>query len=444
MSIEVERQTPLGDPAGRDETRRESVYGHLRSTDPEIYEVVRREARRQGAQLELIASENFVSRAVLEATGSVLTNKYAEGLPGKRYYGGCEHVDRAEELARSRARELFEAEHANVQPHSGAQANLAAFLAFLDPGDSILGMDLSHGGHLTHGARVNVSGQLFEPHFYGVREGDGRIDYEALRSQALELRPRMIIAGASAYPRIIDFQTFGEIAREVEAVLLVDMAHIAGLVAAGEHPSPIPHADVVTTTTHKTLRGPRGGLIMGREEHAKALDKAVFPGTQGGPLMHVIAAKAVAFREALQPDFRSYARQIVRNARALAEGLVEQGLHLVSGGTDNHLVLVDLRPSHPDLTGKDAEAALERAGITMNKNTVPGETRSPFVTSGLRIGTPALTSRGMEADEMGRVARWIGRVVDAPGDEAVLEAVRSEVEELCTEFPLYPELATPA
>jgi glycine hydroxymethyltransferase len=420
------------------------IYEHLKSVDPQVHEAVQLEVARQASQLELIASENFVSRAVLEAVGTVLTNKYAEGLPGKRYYGGCEHVDVVEELARQRARELFGAEHANVQAHSGAQANMAAYLAFLEPGDKILGMDLSHGGHLTHGSPVNFSGTLFRAASYGVREADGRIDYDALRDQALAERPNLIVAGASAYPRIVDFQTFGEIAREVGAVLLVDMAHIAGLVAAGEHPSPVPHADVVTTTTHKTLRGPRGGLMLCKEEHGKAIDKAVFPGTQGGPLMHVIAAKAVALGEALQPTFKSYARQVVANARALAEGMMERGLHLVSGGTDNHLVLVDLRPSHPDLSGKEAEAALEAAGITMNKNTVPGESRSPFVTSGLRIGTPALTTRGMREPEMARIAQWIGQVLDAPGDDQLRMEVRRSVREMCDAFPLYEEMAAPA
>ncbi len=402
---------------------------------------MRAEARRQGAQLELIASENFTSRAVLEAMGTVLTNKYAEGLPGKRYYGGCEHVDVAEELARQRATALFGADHANVQPHSGAQANMAAYMAFLEPGDRILGMNLSHGGHLTHGSPVNFSGQLYEVSAYGVREDDGRIDYDALREQAREVRPGIIVAGASAYPRTIDFETFGEIARDVDAVLVVDMAHIAGLVAAEIHPSPVPHADVVTTTTHKTLRGPRGGLILCREEHAKAIDKAVFPGTQGGPLMHVIAAKAVALKEALEPSFVEYSRQIVANAQALARRLSDHGFHLVSGGTDNHLILVDLRPSHEELTGKEAEEALERAGITVNKNTVPGESRSPFVTSGLRIGTPALTTRGMEESEMERIGDWIERVLAAPGDDGVIGEVRGEVTELCLDFPLYEELA---
>ncbi|MGD8319914.1 MAG: serine hydroxymethyltransferase [Gemmatimonadota bacterium] len=414
---------------------------HLKGTDPEVFDAVVAEARRQSQGLELIASENFVSRAVLEAMGTVLTNKYAEGLPGKRYYGGCEFVDVAESLARERAKTLFGAEHANAQPHSGAQANMAAYFAFLEPGDKILGMSLSHGGHLTHGSPVNFSGRLFQVVSYGVREDDGRIDYDAVREQARAERPKMIVAGASAYPRIIDFEVFGDIAREVDATLLVDMAHIAGLVATGHHPSPVPHSDVVTTTTHKTLRGPRGGLILCTEEHAKAIDKAVFPFSQGGPLMHVIAAKAVALKEALRPDFKAYSAQIIANARALGEGLARRGFHLVSGGTDNHLMLVDLRPSHPELTGKDAEAALEAAGITVNKNTVPGETRSPFVTSGLRIGTPALTTRGMEADQMERIAGWIAHVLDEPGDEARIRQVREEVRELCDAFPLYRELA---
>ncbi len=417
------------------------TYEHLKSADPVLYKAIRNEAVRQSTQLELIASENFVSRAVLEALGTVLTNKYAEGLPGKRYYGGCEWVDVAENLARDRAKQLFGADHANVQPHSGAQANQAVYLTFMKPGDPFLGMNLSHGGHLTHGSPVNFSGMLFKVSAYGVRESDALIDYDALREQALRERPKMIIAGASAYPRTIDFAAFGAIAREAGAVLMVDMAHIAGLVAAGIHPSPVPHADVVTTTTHKTLRGPRGGMILCKGEHAKAIDKSVFPGLQGGPLMHVIAAKAVSFKEALEPEFKVYARQIVANARALADGLLARGIHLVSGGTDNHLVLVDLRKSHGDLTGKDAEAALEHAGMTVNKNTVPGETRSPFVTSGLRIGTPSLTTRGMAEPEMSRIAGWIADVLDAPADEAGRVRVRGQVLELCQAFPLYPELA---
>jgi len=412
---------------------------HLKATDPVAFASIQAEAGRQASQLELIASENFVSPAVLEAMGTVLTNKYAEGLPHKRYYGGCEHVDVVEDLARERAKTLFGADHANVQPHAGAQANMAAFLAFLSAGDLILGMDLSHGGHLTHGSPVNFSGMLFQVEAYGVGEADGLIDYDALRATALTARPKLIIGGASAYPRVIDFEAFGSIAAEVGAILMVDMAHIAGLVATGVHPDPFPHADVVTTTTHKTLRGPRGGLILCKEEHAKAIDKAVFPGTQGGPLMHVIAAKAVAFQEALDPGFRQYTEQVVENARVMASGLMDRGLKLVSDGTDNHLMLVDLRPSHPDLPGKEAEHALEAAGITVNKNTVPGETRSPFVTSGLRIGTPALTTRGMGTGEMEQIAVWIVRVLDDPTNEGLIETVRGEVTELCKSFPLYEE-----
>jgi len=418
------------------------MMDHLRATDPQIFDTIVNEAKRQGEGLELIASENFVSRAVMEAMGTVFTNKYAEGLPGKRYYGGCEHVDVAEDLARDRAKQLFGAEHVNVQPHSGAQANMAAYFSFLEPGDKILGMNLSHGGHLTHGSPVNFSGRLFDVAGYGVTDAEGIIDYDALREQARAVRPKMIVAGASAYPRVIDFEAFGEIAREVDAKLLVDMAHIAGLVATGHHPSPIPHADVTTTTTHKTLRGPRGGMILCGAEHAKAIDKSVFPFMQGGPLMHVIAAKAVAFLEALQPDFALYSAQVIANAKALGEGLASHGFGLVSGGTDNHLLLVDLRKSHEDLTGKDAEAALEAAGITVNKNTVPGETRSPFVTSGLRIGTPALTSRGMRESEMAQIADWIAEVLGAPGDEARTMEVRSAVLGLCQDFPLYAELVT--
>jgi glycine hydroxymethyltransferase len=415
-------------------------HDNLAAIDPAIHDVILKEASRQSDQLEMIASENFTSRAVMEAAGSVLTNKYAEGLPGKRYYGGCEHVDVAEDLAIERAKELFGAGHANVQPHSGAQANQAVYLAFLQPGDTTLGMDLSHGGHLTHGSHVNVSGKHYDAHFYGVRESNGRIDYDALRAQARDLRPKLIIAGASAYPRTIDFEAFGEIARESGAKLLVDMAHIAGLVAAGVHPSPVPHADAVTTTTHKTLRGPRGGLILTTAEHAKAIDKAVFPGLQGGPLMHVIAAKAVAFLEALQPEFRAYAERVVANAKALGDALLARDFRLVSGGTDNHLLLVDLRPSHPDLSGKDAEHALEAAGITVNKNTVPGETRSPFVTSGLRIGTPALTTRGMGEAEMHRIGEWMARVLSSPTDETLIRRTRIEVGEMARSFPLHADL----
>lgn len=414
-------------------------YPHLKNTDPEVFAAVIREVRRQGDQLELIASENFVSRAVLEAAGTVLTNKYAEGLPGRRYYGGCEFVDQVEELARERAKQLYRADHVNVQPHSGAQANMAAYLAFLRPGDRILGMSLSHGGHLTHGSAVNASGILYQASFYGVREGDGRVDYDAVREQALRERPKLIIAGASAYPRILDFEVFGDIAGEVGALLMVDMAHIAGLVAADLHPNPVPHSDVVTTTTHKTLRGPRSGMILARADHARVIDKAVFPGTQGGPLMHVVAAKAVALREALQPEFREYQRQIVQNAAALGERLVDRGFRLVSGGTDNHLILVDLR-DRGELTGKDAEHALEEAGITVNKNTVPGEQRSPFVTSGLRIGTPALTSRGMKEDEMRTIGDWIADTLEDWRSESLRRRIRQRVRELTDEFPLYAGL----
>ncbi|HET6341031.1 MAG TPA: serine hydroxymethyltransferase [Gemmatimonadota bacterium] len=407
----------------------------LRRTDPEILDVLVDEARRQADGLELIASENFVSPAVLQAMGSVLTNKYAEGLPGKRYYGGCEVVDVAERLAIDRALELFGADHANVQAHSGSQANMAAYLAVMDAGDTLLGMDLSAGGHLTHGSPVNFSGRLFQVASYGV-DDEGRIDYDAVERVAEESRPKVIVAGGSAYSRTIDFARFREIADQVEARLVVDMAHFAGLVAGGVFPSPIPHSDIVTSTTHKTLRGPRGGLLLCREELAKPIDKLVFPGIQGGPLMHVIAAKAVAFKEALEPEFRDYARQVVENAKALAAALIERGYHVVTGGTDSHLFLVDLRPSG-ELTGKEAEAALGEAGITVNKNTVPRESRSPFVTSGIRVGTPALTTRGMGTAEMERVGGWMADVLDAPGDEAVKAGVRGSVRELCAEFPLY-------
>lgn len=406
----------------------------LERTDPEIFEAVRGEAARQREGLELIASENFVSGAVLEAMGSVLTNKYAEGYPGRRYYGGCEVVDLVETLARDRATHLFGAEHANVQPHSGAQANMAAYFALIEPGATILGMDLSHGGHLTHGSPVNFSGHLYHVVSYGVRAKDGRVDLDALAATARAERPALIVAGASAYPRTLPFDRFAEIARACGARLLVDMAHIAGLVAAGVHPSPIPHADVVTTTTHKTLRGPRGGLILCREEFARAIDKAVFPGMQGGPLMHVIAAKAVALHEARGERFRDYAARVVENARALAEGLAGLGHSLVAGGTDTHLLLVDLRET--PLSGKDAEEFLGSAGITVNKNTVPFETRSPFVTSGIRIGTPALTTRGMGTADMELIADMIDRVLRAAGDEEVVRSVRAEVSELCASFPL--------
>ncbi len=416
--------------------------GALRAADPEIAGLIMQEVARQNDGIELIASENFVSPAVLEALGSPLTNKYAEGLPGKRYYGGCEIVDQVEQLAIDRAKRLFGADHANVQPHAGAQANMAVFSAVLKPGDTFLGMTLSNGGHLTHGSPVNFSGLIYHAVSYGVTD-EGLIDYDDVRAQAREHRPKMIIAGYSAYSRVVDFAAFADIAREVGAVLMVDMAHFAGLVAAGVYPSPVPHADFVTSTTHKTLRGPRGGLILCRAEHAKAIDKAVFPGTQGGPLEHVIAAKAVAFREALEPSFRDYCAQIVRNAKALAADLVGRGFHVVSGGTDNHLILVDLRNRGDALTGKVAETALNAAGITVNKNTVPRETRSPFVTSGIRLGTSAVTTRGMKEAEMARIAELIERVLGAPEDGAVLDAVRAEVHELAGAFPLYPTPEVP-
>ena len=415
---------------------------HLEKADRIVHGAVLAEASRQRGQLEMIASENFVSPAVREAMGTVFTHKYAEGLPGRRYYGGCEFADQVEELARSRATELFGADHANVQPHSGAQANMAGYFALVEPGDRILGMNLTDGGHLTHGSPVNFSGRLFDVAAYGVRESEGLIDYDQVREVALEKRPRLIVTGASAYPRIIDFETFGNIAREVGAFHLADLAHVAGLVAGGHHPSPVPHADVVTTTTHKTLRGPRGGLILCREEHARAIDKMVFPFIQGGPLMHVIASKAVALGEALAPGFRDYGRRVVENARLLADRMMERGVRLVSGGTDNHLILVDLRDR--DLTGKDAEQALERAGITVNKNTVPGEKRSPFVTSGLRIGTPALTTRGMGAEEMRLIGGWIADILDRPEDEDAIGRIHNLVQDLCGDFPLYRELAAPA
>jgi len=407
----------------------------LSEYDPDVADIIRREVQRQREGLELIASENFVSDAVLEAMGTPLTNKYAEGLPGKRYYGGCEFVDQVEQLAIDRAKELFGADHANVQPHSGAQANAAVYLAFLKPGDTVLGLDLSQGGHLTHGSPVNFSGLLYHAIHYGVGD-DGRIDYAQMAEIARRERPKMIIAGASAYARIIDFEPFAEVAREIGAKFVVDMAHIAGLVATGLHPSPIPHADAVMTTTHKTLRGPRGGLILCKAEHAKAIDKAMFPGTQGGPLEHVIAAKAVSFKEALEPSFTVYCRQIIANAQALATAIAGYGFEIVSGGTDNHLMLVDLRSK--SLTGKVAEKALDVAGITVNKNTVPKETQSPFVTSGIRIGTPAVTTRGMKEAEMTRIAELIDTVLSAPEDSALAARVREDVRTLTARFPLYP------
>ncbi len=407
----------------------------LRAADPTIAGLVQQEVARQQQGLELIASENFASRAVLEAMGTPLTNKYAEGYPGRRYYGGCEVVDQVEQIAIDRLKRLFQAEHANVQPHSGAQANFAAFMAVLQPGEPLLGMSLPHGGHLSHGASVNHSGVIWRATHYGVDPASGRIDYEAVRAQARKDRPRLLVAGGSAYARFIDFGIFRSIADEVGALLLVDMAHFAGLVAGGVYPSPVPHAHLVTSTTHKTLRGPRGGLILCGAELAKAVDKSVFPGAQGGPLEHVIAAKAVAFLEALEPEFRDYAGTIVLNAKALAAGLIDHGFAIVSGGTDTHLMLVDLRPK--GLTGKVAEKALDRAGITVNKNTIPDDPQSPFVTSGIRLGTPALTTRGMGPAEMTRIAALIDRVLTRPDDEPTIEAVKRDVEELAAAFPLY-------
>jgi glycine hydroxymethyltransferase len=406
----------------------------LAQADPAIYEAIQQEQERQRMKIELIASENYVSKAVLEAQGSVLTNKYAEGYPGKRYYGGCEYVDIAERLAIERALELFGAEHANVQPHSGAQANMAAYMAVIQPGDTLLGMSLAHGGHLTHGYKINFSGQLYHGLAYGVQEGSERIDYDALAAQTLQERPKLLVAGASAYPRIFDFPRLREIADSVGALLLVDMAHIAGLVATGFHPSPVPYADIVTTTTHKTLRGPRGGLILCKAAHAKAIDKAVFPGVQGGPLMHVIAAKAVAFGEALRPEFKEYSGRIVANARALAGHLEQGGLRLVSGGTDNHLMLVDVTPL--GLTGKQAESALDHVGITVNKNAIPFDKQPPAYASGIRIGTPAVTTRGFGLPEMEIVGRLIITVLKNHEDTAALERVSAEVRDLCGRFPV--------
>lgn len=410
----------------------------LSSVDPEVYEAIEAERRRQNSTIELIASENFVSRAVMEAAGTVLTNKYAEGYPGRRYYGGCEYVDIPESLAIERAKALFGAEHANVQPHSGAQANQAVFFAMLEPGDTVLGMALPHGGHLTHGSPVNLSGKWFRVISYGVDRETERIDYDALRELALEHRPKLIIAGASAYPRIIDFARFREICDEVGAKLMVDMAHIAGLVAAGLHPSPVPYAEFVTTTTHKTLRGPRGGLILCRAEYAKEIDKAVFPGLQGGPLMHIIAAKAVALKEASDPSFVDYQKRVVANARALADALLARGYRLVSGGTDNHLILVDVKAK--GLTGREAEQALDEIGITVNKNTIPFDQESPFVTSGIRLGTPAVTTRGMGIEAMQTIAELIDETLTAAvkGElERVAPDLRRRVAELTAAHPLY-------
>jgi len=430
--------------AGRPQAREVS----LRDSDPAVFQAIGSEELRQRQQLELIASENYVSGAVLEAAGSVLTNKYAEGLPGKRYYGGCEWVDVAENLARDRLQQLFGAGHANVQPHAGASANLAAYLAVANPGDVLLGMSLAHGGHLTHGHNVSVTGRLWKAVQYGVRPEDGRIDYDEVERLAKEHRPKILVAGASAYPRAFDFARFGRIADEVGATLVVDMAHFAGLVAAGLHPDPVPHAAVVTTTTHKTLRGPRGGVILCRTELAEKVDKSVFPGLQGGPLMHIIAAKAVCFGEALRPEFRDYARRVIENARELAAALAGAGFDLVSGGTDNHLLLVDLRRARTSggaaLTGKVAEEALHRVGITVNKNAVPGDPQKPWVTSGIRIGTPALTTRGMGVPEMRRIAGWIARVLAQPDDATLAREIGREVQDLAAGYPLFSWEALPA
>jgi glycine hydroxymethyltransferase len=413
----------------------------LKSFDPDVYRAISDEVEREEYKLELIASENMVSEAVLEAIGSVMTNKYAEGYPGKRYYGGCEYVDVVESLAIERAKEIFGCDHANVQPHSGSQANMAVYMSVLNPGDTVLGMNLSHGGHLTHGSPVNFSGQLYKVHFYGVRKDDQRIDFDQVRALAKEHRPKMIVVGASAYPRVIDFKNFRDIADEVGAVIMVDIAHIAGLVATGLHPSPVPHAEYVTTTTHKTLRGPRGGMIMCRADLAKGVDKKIFPGIQGGPLMHIIAAKAVALKEAMEPGFKLYQEQVIANARVLGEELASKGYNLVSGGTDNHLLLVDL--TNKEVTGKEAEDALVKAGITVNKNTVPFETRSPFVTSGIRIGTPAVTTRGMKESEMRDIAGMIDEAIEARSDDVRLVSIKGRVRELCEGFPFYRERLRP-
>jgi len=414
----------------------------LAQVDPQVADAIDRETRRQANQLELIASENFVSEAVLEATGSVFTNKYAEGYPGRRYYGGCEFTDVVEQLAIDRAKQLFGAEHANVQPHSGTQANVAVYMTVLKPGETVLGMDLSHGGHLTHGHPLNFSGRMYGFIPYGVRKDTERIDYDALAELALRNRPRLIVAGASAYPREIDFKRMSEVARESGALLMADRAHTAGLVAVGEHPSPVPHCDFVTTTTHKTLRGPRGGMILCRQAHARNLNRLLFPGTQGGPLVHVVAAKAVCLQEAMQPDFRHYIRQVKRNAAALGSSILESGYRLVSGGTDTHLILVDVFSR--GITGKQAELALDRAGITVNKNTIPFDPHPPLVTSGIRLGTPALTSRGMGESEMQRIGRWIGEVLDQVESVEVQKRIRRQVRDLSEQFPLYASRLAPA
>ena len=413
----------------------EVTMSYVKQQDPKVQEMIELELGRQRNKLEMIASENFVSQAVMEAQGSVLTNKYAEGYPHKRYYGGCEYVDMVEELAIERAKQLFGAEHVNVQPHSGSQANFGVYFALLEPGDTIMGMNLSHGGHLTHGSPVNVSGKYFNIIPYGVDAETGRIDYDEMRKIAQEHKPKMIIGGGSAYSRQIDFKTMAEIAHEVGAIFMVDMAHFAGLVAAGLHPNPVEYADIVTTTTHKTLRGPRGGMIMCKEEYAKAIDKSIFPGIQGGPLMHVIAAKAVAFGEALQPEFKEYAKQVIVNAQTLAEALQQEGFTIVSGGTDTHVLLVDLRTV--GLTGKVAEHVLDEVGITCNKNTIPFDPESPFVTSGIRLGTPALTTRGLNAEDMKEIASIISLVLKYPEDAAVLAEAKQRVATLCETYPMY-------
>ena len=422
--------------ATSDTARNIELLRSLRESDPAIADAISQEIKRQNSGLELIASENFVSNAVLEAMGSPLTNKYAEGYPGRRYYGGCEFVDISESLAIERAKKIFGAEHANVQPHSGAQANMAAYFSLLKPGDTVLGMDLAHGGHLTHGHPLNFSGQLYKIVPYGVRQDDERIDYENIEQLAREHQPQLIMVGASAYPRIIDFSRIADIALEVGAAMVTDMAHIAGLVAANVHPSPVPHSDIVTTTTHKTLRGPRGGLILCRDEHRKAINRSLFPGVQGGPLMHVIAAKAVCFEEATEPSFVQYQQQVVRNASRLAVAISDRGFRVVSGGTDNHIVLVDVFSR--GLTGKVSEEALGKAEITVNKNTIPFDEQPPMVASGIRLGTPALTTRGMTEAEMDTIADLIVRVLSAPEDDNVIRMVRDEVKELCRKFPLYP------
>jgi glycine hydroxymethyltransferase len=418
---------------------KDTAVSYLKESDPDVYRSIRHELARQSNQLELIASENIVSEAVLEAQGSIFTNKYAEGYPGRRYYGGCEYADQIETLAIERAQKIFGAEYVNVQPHSGSQANMAVYFSSLQPGDTVLGMDLAHGGHLTHGSAVNFSGQLYKFVSYGVSRETERIDMAEVERIALEHRPKMIVAGASAYPRVLDFSGFRAIADKIGALFMVDMAHIAGLVAAGVHPSPVPYADFVTTTTHKTLRGPRGGMILAKAEFGKKLDSKIFPGIQGGPLVHVIAAKAVAFKEAMGDKFQKDQAQVIKNAQSLGEGLVACGFRLVSGGTDNHLLLVDL--SNKGATGKEAEEALEAAGLTVNKNAIPFDQQSRFVTSGVRIGTPAVTTRGLKEPEMAKVAGWINRAIENRGNKEMLNTIRLEVRALCDTFPLYPDMA---